>query len=506
MGYPAQPYPQQAAPVGYPQQAPYPQPQPYQQQQSYQLQQPGYPQQQAPYPQPPAYGQQQPGYPQQPYPQQQPMPPASVNAFPAIDQAGTAFSGPQMGGMAGQALVNHQSLPNWLSGAQGQPGMGQAAPHAMSPSGMQARSLVDDQLLPKWLRDQPDDAGRANVSEWIGASAAQEPMPQFLSEAYAQAQVARAPQPTDNTFYQPPSPAHGSGYGGYGGGEDAAMPEWLRAQAQPGAGAGPQAGMPPAAGGAPQQPGGFAASDLIDPSALPDWVTGRAPAAQGFSGAQGWNAAEPGASLAAPEPTYQEGYDQQGYEQEYDQGQAQWGADSAQNDQGYGRGQPLASNELPPWLRGQAGASAAGGRMPSSERNPWASAAEPSDSAAAWDEAEPWDEGDGQAAQGWGAATWGDSRDGGRDDRHDSRRHDSYRDGHADGRMSGWGASEPNVGWEESAPQRARGGYADDRYDNDRYDVSQYGDDDDRDDDYDEEPADRAHGRGWLGFLRRDKR
>jgi hypothetical protein len=136
--------------------------------------------------------------------------------------------------------------------------------------------------------------------------------------------------------------------------------------------------------------------------------------------------------------------------------------------------------------------------MPSSEQNPWASAAEPSDSAVAWDEAEPWDEGDGQAAQSWGAAGWDDSRDGGR--------RDSYRDGRSDGRMSSWGASEPSAGWEESAPPRARGGYADDRYSSDRYDAGQYGDDDERDDDYDEEPADRAHGRGWLGFLRRDKR
>ena len=60
---------------------------------------------------------------------------------------------------------------------------------------MQARSLVDDRALPKWLRDQPESAGAANMAEWIGGSAAQEQMPQFLSEAYAQAPNAHAQQP-----------------------------------------------------------------------------------------------------------------------------------------------------------------------------------------------------------------------------------------------------------------------------------------------------------------------
>jgi hypothetical protein len=261
----------------------------------------------------------------------------------------------------------------------------------------------------------------------------------------------------------------------------------------------------------PQRPGGFAASDLIDPSALPDWVTRRAPAAQMFSSTHGWSAVnpEPDPSLASAEPAFGQGYDQPGY----DQGQAPWGADGARDtgayaqqsgdDQRYGRGQPLAADELPPWLRGSGGAPSAGGRMPQAERNPWASAAEPMDAAGAWEDPEPWDERDGQSEQGWGASGWSDGRDDGQ-----SRQ------------MSAWDASEPSAGWQESAPHHARGGhargqrrnpdeqrgYADDRYAADeRYRDERYpADYDQQYEEYDEEPPDRK--RGWLGFLRRDKR
>jgi hypothetical protein len=540
-------YPQQGAPSpyppGYPQQAAYPQ-------------QPGFPQQQAPYAQAPAaYPQQaypQQAYPQQAYPQQQPgaanyagypafpqqqppMPPASVNAFPAIEQAGSGYSGPQVGGMAGHALLDHQSLPNWLAGAPGQP-VGQVAPRSAAPSGMQARSLVDDQALPKWLRDQPDDAGRANVSEWIGASAAQEPMPPFLSEAYAQAQVARAPQQNgasgmsvyqanDNPLYQAPSPIR-AGSGGFG--DDAVMPDWLRAQA---GGAGPQ-GAPMAfqAATGQEHAGGFAASDLIDPTALPAWVTGRAAAVQTFSSTHGWSVANPEPSFAAPEPGFAGGgaFDGAASAQSpwNDAPEAPWGADSAQDgmaydqrddaDQQYGRGQPLAPDELPPWLRGKGGAQASGGRMASAQRNPrnpWASAGEPMEPAGGWDDAEQWDGRGAQAEQGWDDDSgWGASDDG----RSDNRR---------DRQMSGWGHDEPSAAdWGASEPQSARGGtgqrqhmgggrdgrgrsrdqepaHAAGAYDDDGYGAGY----DQMDEEYDEEPSDHQRGRGWLGFLRRDK-
>ena len=251
-GYPQPGYPQ----PGYPQPG-YPQPQPSYPQPSYPAPRPGYaPAPQPGYAQPSApmnYGGN-PAYQQPPSPQ--PLTPQSnINAFPSIDQAGTGYRGPQP-----------QPQPQWGAGQQG------AAPRAPVPSGMQARSLVDDRALPKWLRDQPESAGAANMAEWIGGSAAQEQMPQFLSEAYAQAPATQA---------QPPyaaAPAYGDAPV-YGGRNDQA--DWQRAQAN-----GAPAMHEPAPPG-----GGFAASDLIDPHSLPDWVTQRAPAPQTFSSTHGWSAA-----------------------------------------------------------------------------------------------------------------------------------------------------------------------------------------------------------------------
>ncbi len=506
-GYPQQGYPQQPGPAPYPQQG---RPAAYSQQQ-----QPGYPQQQQQY--------------QQPYQQPPPAPPAAVNAFPSIEQAGAAYNGPQVGGMAGHALIEQQAVPNWLAGAAGQPAMGQFAPRAPVPSGMQARSLVDDQALPRWLRDQPESAGRANVSEWIGSSAAQEPMPQFLSEAYAQAQVARAPQPidpagmpgfpaNDNPPFGAPVPARGGAYSG-GFADDPPMPDWLRAQV----GAAPADAAP--ATNEQQASGGFAASDLIDPSALPGWVTGRAPVEQTFSSTHGWSAANTERSAAFAPPG--QGYADNGAQEPW--GDAAWDSGAAQDEmafdqtgaaeQQYGRGRPLSQNELPPWLRGQGDAQAAGRAMPPADRNPWASAGEPQGSADGWDGANHWDERGndrgGQAEQAWdGAAGWGASDD-----------------GRSSGRLGEWNYAESNAGWgmseqrqrvddrrggrdgrdgydsrdgrdgrgrgrDNEAAYRARG-YADDPYD---ADYDQMGDE------YDEDLADRKRGGGWLGFLRRGKR
>ena len=598
-GYGQQPPAPAYQQAGYPQQAPAYPPQPASAQQPGYSQPAGYPPQPG-FMQPAGYAQQQghvqPAYPPQPvfsapqgYPQQpasgayaypglpQPPAPASqVNAFPAIEQAGTAYHGPQQGGMAGHALLDQQALPNWLAGGAAAP----VAPRAPVPSGMMARSLVDDQALPKWLRDQPDNAAHANVSEWIGASAAHEPMPQFLSEAYAQASVGRAPQQFGAESFQAPAQPSPQPYGGdpfnaipqppqrYGAdpfnapmaapmaapdpvggarfgaaapvsssmrnggaqpgyGEDTALPEWLRAQA--GAGAGPAASE--------QAPVvGFAASDLIDPSALPEWVTQRAPAPQTFSSTQGWSVAQPEPAMPEPEPAYggaEPAYDQ-GYEQGYDQGydqdasaQAPWGA-SAQWDGGaqngpmndpmndsmyydqrgaesqYGRGRPLDDDELPPWLRGKGGGQPA--RAPSGRAapNPWAAASEPAAFAGGWDDGDAWGEPSNQANDGWNdAGSWDDSLA--------PRRRPEPDDA--------WGRAAPRDDWSEQrrAPSRgngARGGRSG-RVDEDLYagrGRSQRGYDeryagaDDELDYGDEEPADDQRGRGWLGFLRRDKR
>jgi hypothetical protein len=146
--------------------------------------------------------------------------------------------------------------------------------------------------------------------------------------------------------------------------------------------------------------------------------------------------------------------------------------------------------------------------------------------AGGWDDAGQWDDRGGQAEPGWDDGSgWGASDDG-------------RGNGHSGGQMSGWGYAEPSAAeWGESEPARARGGTArrqrmnpaeqrgqPRRMDDGRdgrghsraqepsyaagaYDDDPYGADYDQvDDEYDEEPSDRQRGRGWLGFLRRDKR
>ena len=523
--------------------------------------QPAYPQQvgqppmPASYPQQPAYGQQPSSYPQAPTPgnyggfpafapqqapQRAPQPAPQVNAFPSIEQAGSAYNGPQVGGMAGHALLDQRALPNWLAGGAAQPGIGQVAQPQAS-SGMQARSLIDDQALPKWLRDQPDDAGRANASAWGGGPAAHEPMPPVLTEAYAQSQAARAPQlngfgapalPPQNTYAASPYQPHSAA-------RDEAAPEWLRAQA--GNASAAAQGSALAGGHAEQEPAArFAASDLIDPAALPDWVTGRAPAAPTFSSTQGWSAA-PTESESAYAATgypngdqgygqdFQQGYAQDGYDQQPDDGaydgaygggenaqggwdNGAWGGSDEQGASAYNLPQsprnPLAIEELPSWLRGKGGAPDP--RARAAERNPWASAAAPVESIDDWNDDEPWNDGDDQAGQqDWSAAPSGWDEGTG-------------STGYGRQQMSAWDDAEPSMGWGEPAlpdprdsydrrdrrgqqDPRAAAGYAGDPYGG-GYDqmADDYGE---YEDDYDDDaPSARKGGRGWLGFLRRDKR
>ncbi|HET9111909.1 MAG TPA: hypothetical protein VFN78_13855, partial [Ktedonobacterales bacterium] len=294
-----------------------------------------------------------------------------------------------------------------------------------------------------------------------------------------------------------------------------------------------QAGAEPANVGAQssQQPAaGFAASDLIDPAALPDWVTGRAPAAQTFSSTQGWSVAQPEAESAYAAADYQggdlsfgQGYAQDGYDQQpgaYDDGESAqdatwengaWGGSDPQSLSAYNLPQsppnPLAPNELPPWLRGKGGAAMPDPRAAPPARNPWANAAAPVESIDGWNDDEPWDDGDDQdMQQDWSAAPAG------WDDRAGSA-------GYGRQQMGGWDDAEPGMGWSEPAASdrrdpygrqgqrdsRAAAGYADDPYGR-GYDQTAggYGE---YDDEYDDEaPSARKGGRGWLGFLRRDKR
>lgn len=474
-GPPPQPGYAPAPQPGYPQpgyaQPSYPQP-------SYPAPQPSYPQ--PGYAQPPApmnYGGN-PAYQQPPSPQ--PLAPQpNINAFPSIDQAGTGYRG-------------QQPQPQWGAGRQG----GVVAPRAPVPSGMQARSLVDDRALPKWLRDQPESAGASNMAEWIGASAAQEQMPPFLSEAYAQAPSAQA---------QPPyaaAPSFGDAQP-FGGRNDQA--DWQRAQAN-----GSQAMQEPAPPGV-----GFAASDLIDPNSLPDWVTQRAPAPQTFSSTHGWSAAPDLETVRSPAPSYAasedygEGTGAQAVGANMDWGDASW--DNGAQDTGvHGdydaqsqspRGRPLAPDELPPWLQGK------GGAPGPAAHNPWMAPSQPEAASEVWDDGDGWDDQSGQHEASWqGASGWGEHRD----DRHDDRRGADWDYGDS---QAGWNDQRSAARWEDS--ERYSAPYAAERYDQPARGGRGRYDDWDSDDRYDQESMDyderedaseRRRGRGFLGFLRRGNR
>ena len=129
--------------------------------------------------------------------QQSPVPPQPMSAqpgytppsaFPPVEQAGMYAAPPQQPGMGARGLVDQAALPPWLVGAapQGQP-QGQSL-------GMQARSLVDEQALPEWLRQQPEERPRPTVAGWLGASAAEEPLPAWVTPAFPDAAPGRGQQ------------------------------------------------------------------------------------------------------------------------------------------------------------------------------------------------------------------------------------------------------------------------------------------------------------------------
>jgi hypothetical protein len=520
---PPAPQPPYPAPTSYPPQPGYAAPPPpYSPPPNYPPQ-PGYG---APPPPQPNYGGN-PAYQQPPQYQQPPAPP-NVNAFPPIDQAGAGYRAPQPGGMNSYAAANPQALPHWLSG--GQPGIA-ATPRSPVPSGMQARSLVDDRALPKWLRDQPESAGASNMSEWIGSSAAQEPMPQVLSDAYAQAPAARAPQQP----YAAPQQPYAAPQQPY------AAPAY--AAPQPYDEPGGQPGWQNAANEEPLPPGaGFAASDLIDPNSLPDWVTQRAPAPQTFSSTQGWSSAAPEApdmesALRTPAQGYGDGFDDAtggaqavGVEMDWEDDAWDDGGPKDGDQTGYGtaahtgygaaarapRGLPLAPDELPPWLQGN------GGEQPSAGHNPWMAPSQPKGYGGGWEERGGWDESSAQqAATGWRNESQG------WDARHDTRGEGGWDDnqGYGDPRDDWREQRAAAPRWEESeqgysAPysaqsadyyqpgrRRRSGGYDQRGHDQRGHDQRGYDDGYGRDEmDYDEGDDDDGRGRGFLGFLRRGRR
>ncbi len=453
----------------------------------------------------------------------------------------------QMNGMGARGLVDQTALPPWLAGAMPQ-GQQQGQSH-----GMQARSLVDEQALPEWLRKQPDEQPRPTVAGWLGASAAEEPLPSWMTPAspditpgYDQMGGAPVGGPPQNGYAPqaplPPAinpwqaPAYGTAAPPVS--EDLALPDWLQAQAVPPTGAGP-AGASSAFGARP--------GEAPSPAPQYQWQVGssfEAPSPATSAIQSGETEAPP--TMRAPNVPE---WDMEPYAGETEMRDDQrWGAseswDSGQEsafDDGWKDHKervapqrvPLTPEEMPPWLRresresaGQVYGSSNGGSAIRDERQrmgfdrdiaPQQGTRRDSHG---WDDEQAWDDGSG----GW------DEKRGGYDDRDNvdwndgynaspmqrsrdewsdnSQEPDPYMSRHAQ-RDDEWGQGDfssrsNHANADPYASQRS--GY-DMRDSRDPYTENRYVDDGMLSDGYDDfVEADEDHmqqRKGWRGFFRR---
>ncbi len=261
------------------------------------------------------------GYPQQGYGQ------------PAVPQGQPAWGSPQGGSGFPHDVFNEQNFPDWLQQGQAQMNAGGAPPPMTGDYGanatgqqwnggfdpaaawgqpsafggdgagdhtMRAREFVEDDALPLWLRAQPES---------------------------------QAP---------PPTPA----YGGYNGSNTPSAPVWQNAPGPQGA----PAPTPDLVGAVPMAANGqFNASDLVDESALPDWLRSNqpsapqsAPASQPQWAGNGMFSATPSAPPAQPMDAW--GQAQQGWGQQAQAAPA-WG-------QANGAGQNIDQIETGRWPAG----------------------------------------------------------------------------------------------------------------------------------------------------------
>lgn len=265
--------------------------------------------------------------------QQSPAQPSRYGspAFPGIEQAGQ-FAPPsqQGGGFNAASLVDPSALPPWLGGRPDS-GVESGQPHSGDLGAMRARSLLEDSALPQWLRAEADSAAPAappppEILEqnrgWIAPAASIEQPPAWLHQVYSEANVqplAREPEPPAAPVWGQAAPPAANRLSAADFIDESALPDWLRAQgpAQPEPRQFPAQQLqqsaplfapefPPAQGfdqmqGSATQPAPdhyaeradppvrFSASDLIDPSAMPAWVTEQNDTGQmGFSSTAGW--------------------------------------------------------------------------------------------------------------------------------------------------------------------------------------------------------------------------
>lgn len=303
--------------------------------------------------------------------QEQPAPPAWLESLRS--SMGDQPAAPENAATNFQAsdLIDDTALPGWLQAAQGEMGAispsnasgvlrsaGQGAPNTdenyLAQRGMSANSLVDQQSLPSWMR-QEQQGGFGEAQRNIPAASLIQPdsVPDWMKTIQPSNNAQNNQQPAAALVTDPfnQSPAVAKGFSAQDLIDPNALPSWMtQGKSQ----AGPKT---------PDQGGPFSASSLVDESVLPSWMR---QADQGYK--QGAAQPQSGAwsAPASPPPQAQQPW------QSPPQGGATW--QPAQPSQGQPSG-PLQSNSgrqpsvgvppnhpfsasslvdvnaLPPWLR-----------------------------------------------------------------------------------------------------------------------------------------------------------
>ncbi|HEX9057658.1 MAG TPA: hypothetical protein VF818_09010 [Ktedonobacterales bacterium] len=335
---------------------------------------------------------------------------------------------PAGGAMPAQSLLDTSALPQWLGGP-GSDRMAAAPEATLGGEGLRVNTLVDERSLPLWLRQEPSTPSvqppaPGTVTQWLAAPVTDEPLPTWLNQVYASAQVPRIPNPEPiavpwgaSNPGASPAPALGSVPVAQLV-DETVLPDWLRAQADPPQPPSPSAYAPPpapvgpsygigaaatfgagiggplpAASGSAWDAGAgmagsalapdtgsrgasaFSASDLIDPEMLPKWVANEQQPAQQqvFSSTSGWTSKQPAydpsdTGLSIGNGGWSGG-DNVAYADESNlppwllaNGTSARAASGGQQRRGAESGIP--DHELPPWLRGNAPAGVQQPRFP----------------------------------------------------------------------------------------------------------------------------------------------
>ena len=177
----------------------------------------------------------------------------SSDAFPALAATPQPGSDPERqafpaSGLEAGSLIDEQSLPSWMRGAQdgGQPGAGQ---------NFSANSLVDQQALPPWIKELGQTAPAQSAQQQYGL-----PQPPPITPPSAP-RMPKTPQPPVRNESSAPLV---QGFSAHDLLDQRALPGWMTSEEQ-GAGSQPQSRPVPTGSG-------FTAGDLIDQRSVPKWM------------------------------------------------------------------------------------------------------------------------------------------------------------------------------------------------------------------------------------------